>query len=298
MVFSGMHTTFSDLGISKIDRAGQFPLLNPVFDFTYRNPTHALHLYDYHGRIRIGSREYSIHPGDMTCISPGTVYSFATDTPGKHWCIHYFENPVQGAKTYPIPNYLRLGVNSLFYLEQVRLISRLCHHHRQDEQDPAQLEARFRLKALLLSLHNVSRGQPAGRRTRSTFSWDPLIAWMDDHLDQPISLPQLAEIANLAPGTLSKKFKDSYKTTLSQYLLHRRIDKAKSLLATTTLTIYEVGSTVGIPDPQYFNKQFRKVTGLSPSRYQDENQEYLIHVPEETAIQEGRWSEEKTNEHY
>jgi YesN/AraC family two-component response regulator len=104
-------------------------------------------------------------------------------------------------------------------------------------------------------------------------------------------VPLIAERANLAPGTLTKKFKQAHKTTLSQYLLHRRIDKAKSLLATTTLTVYEVGSNVGIPDPQYFNKQFRKVTGNSPSRYRDDNQEYLSNIPNELSTKEGRWQE-------
>jgi len=102
----------------------------------------------------------------------------------------------------------------------------------------------------------------------------------------------LAERVDLAPGTLARKFKQAHKTTLSQYVLHRRIDKAKSFLATTTLTIYEVGSAVGISDPQYFNKQFRKVIGISPSRYRDDNQEYLGNIPNELAVKDGRWQDD------
>ncbi|MDG1301895.1 MAG: AraC family transcriptional regulator [Opitutae bacterium] len=59
----------------------------------------------------------------------------------------------------------------------------------------------------------------------------------------------------------------------------------------SSITIYEVGSNVGIPDPQYFNKQFRKVTGISPSRYRDDNQEYLSNIPNELSTKEGRWQE-------
>ena len=75
-------------------------------------------------------------------------------------------------------------------------------------------------------------------------------------------------------------------------MLHRRIDKAKWLLATTTLTICEVGSTVGISDPQYFNRHSRKVTGISPSRYRDDNQEYLGNIPNELAVKDGRWQDD------
>jgi len=282
-----MSVTISTSELPVIDRVGIFPLLNPTFDFTYRNPTCALHLYDYHGSVRIGSNEYVICPGDITCIQSGSVYSIASESPGKHWCIHYYDTPVEGGSSISLPSHFRLGVNSLFYREQIQHIGRLFSS--SPGGDRVKLEARYRLKALLLALHNFSTGQATGRRSRSNFSWDDLLLWVDENLDRPISISMLAERANLATGTLARKFKQAHKTTLSQYLLHRRIDKAKSLLATTTLTIYEVGCAVGIPDPQYFNKQFRKVAGISPSRYRDENREYLSNVPDELAIKDGQW---------
>lgn len=285
-----MSVTISTSELPVIDRVGLFPLLNPVFDFTYRNPTNAIHLYDYHGGVRVNSKEYAVSPGDITCIQSGSVYSIASDAPGKHWCIHYYDTPVQGGGAIDLPDHLRLGINSLFYREQIQLISRLwSSHERSPNADLVNLEARFRLKALLLALHNLIDGHPSGRRSRDNFSWETLLGWVDDNLDQPISVSLLAERANLSPGTLAKKFKQAHRITLSQYLLHRRIDRAKSLLATTTLTIYEVGASVGIPDPHYFNKQFRKVTGISPSRYRDDNQEYLSNISHELAVKEGQW---------
>ena len=284
--------TYSE-GLPSIDRAGLFQLLNPVFEFTYRNPTNVIHLYDYNGSVRIGSKEYAFSAGDITCIQSGSVYSFKTQTPGKHWCIHYEESKSEGGPPLDLPSHLPLGANSLFYREQLQLINRLSNtRSNAGDSDPIQLEARFRLKALLLALHNLSVNRRTGnKRNRSNFSWDSLLVWIDENIDQPLSVSLLAERANLAPGTLSKKFKQAHNSTLSQYLLHRRIDEAKSLLATTTLSIYEVGSSVGIPDPQYFNKQFRKVTGISPSRYRDENLEYLSKAPNELSTKEGRWQD-------
>ena len=285
-----MKMKISRTGLPVINRAGQYPLQNPVFDFSYRNPTNALHLYDYDGRIRIGTNELIIHPGDITSIQAGTVYSVASNNPGKHWCIHYNDISETGEETIALPTHLHLGTNSLFYLEQIRLISRLFGNQPdRSENDPIILEARFRLKALLLALHNLGSNQPRGRRSKTLFSWNDLLEWVDENLDQSISVSMLAERANVSSPTLAKKFKQAHKTTLNQYLLHRRIDKAKSLLATTTLTIYEVGAAVGISDPQYFNKQFRKVTGISPSRYRNDNHEYLTRKPPEEAIQDGQW---------
>lgn len=285
-----MSVTISSSGLPRIDRIGRFPLLNPVFDFSYRNPTHAVHLYEYPARVRVDSREFAITPGDLTCIQSGSVYSIATDEPGKHWCVHYHDDPAEGEASLALPDHIRLGVNSLFYREQIQHISRLFGSHGLGrDNNSLELESRFRLKALLLGLHNLVEGQPAGPRSRGNFSWDALLEWVDEHLNRPISATHLGERANLAPATLARKFKQAHKTTLSHYLLHRRIDKARSLLTTTTLTIGEVGAAVGIPDAQYFNKQFRKVTGMSPSRYRDENRDYLGKVPEELAVREGTW---------
>ena len=276
-------------GLPIIDRAGHFQIHNPVFEFTYRNPTNVIHLYGYAGTIRIGANEHSFKPGDMTCIKSGTAYSICSDVPGKHWCIHYNEALNTAGKLLDIPSHFQFSANSLYYREQMQIISRLFNSQQDDHEHPIQMEARLRLKALLLALHSLSKLQPNQRRSKKNFSWGNLLDWIDDNLDKPLSMPQIAEQINLAPNTLTKKFKLAHKTTLSQYLLHRRIDKAKSLLATTTQTIYEVGSCVGIPDPQYFNKQFRKVAGVSPSRYREENQEFLSNIPIELATQDGSW---------
>lgn len=285
-----MSVTISSSELPVIDRAGQFPLMNPVPEFTYRNSTHALHLYDYSARVRVGSEEYAVRPGDITCIQSGRVYSIVTKEPGKHWCVHYYDRPIENDGSIEIPGHLCLGANSQFYREQIQHISRLSNSpDLSANADLVKLEARFRLKSLLLALHNLGAIGLTGRRSRSNFSWDHLLGWVDENLQQPISVSLLAQRANLEPSSFSKKFRETHKTTLSRYLLHRRIDKAKSLLATTTLTIYEVGATVGISDPQYFNKQFRKITGISPSRYRDENQEYLSNIPDDVAVQDGIW---------
>lgn len=284
-----MSLKINSQGIPVIDRAGHYDLLNPVFDFSYRNPTNAIHLFEYEGHIRIGSRKYKLRPGDMTCIPHGTVYAMQSDAIGKHWCIHYHEGPMEQADQLELPFHLHLGANSIFYREQMQLISHLFNSRQKGKSHPRQMEARFRLKAMLLALHSLRRNPPNSRRSRSNFSWQHLLQWIDENLRQPLSITDVAEHVNLAPGTIARKFKQEHQISISQYMLHRRIDKAKTLLATTTLTIYEVGTSVGIPDPQYFNKQFRKVSGMSPSHYRDQNIEFLSNISPELATKEGKW---------
>lgn len=56
-------------------------------------------------------------------------------------------------------------------------------------------------------------------------------------------------------------------TTLTTYLQNVRIEAAKNLLRTTALKSYEVAERVGINDPMYFSRIFKKITGLKPKDY-------------------------------
>jgi len=284
-----MNLKTNSQGLPDIDRVGHFDLINPVFDFVYRNPTDVIHLFEYYGRIRIGTKEFDLRPGDMTCIPNGTTYGMESASPGKHWCVHYNEVLEEETGLLELPCHLQLGVNSIFYREQMQLISHLFNHQDQGKSPSRQAEARFRLKALLLSLHRLHQNPRGNRRSQSNFSWQHLLQCIDRNINRPLSVSDIAEHVNLAPGTIARKFKKEHQLSLSQYILHRRIDKAKLLLATTTKTIYEVGMQVGIPDPQYFNKQFRKVSGMSPSHYRDQNIEFLSNIPPELSTHEGDW---------
>ncbi len=273
-----------------IDRIGEFSLCNPVFEFTYRNPTNILHLYNYSGTVRINSREYQFAPGDITCIQGGSVYSYYSAEPGKHWCVHFYDLAAGSDPGIEIPEFIPLGANSIFLTEQIKHISNLFNTiGNKADTELMNLEARYRLKALLLSVSMLLTGQKRGSRSKGSFTWDKILNWIEEHLSEPVSTIYLARMANLTANTFSQKFKKKYNLTISQYILRKRIDKARALLTTTTLTIYEVGAAVGIPDPQYFNKQFHKVTGVSPSRYRDENQEYLSQVATDLATKGGSW---------
>ncbi len=276
-----------------INRAGEFPLLNPVFDFTYRGPTNVIHLYDYECRIRINSREYRIRPGDLTCIQGGAVYSIQSEKPGKHWCIHFGETSSGDSSTFELPDVIALGANSLFLREQIRQIASLFNTlGTQSRVKWLHLEARHRLKALLFTLHNL-QGQTGRAQSRKTFDWDQLLVWIDDNLSRLITTADLAREAGVGAPTLAREFKRRHHATVSRYLLHRRMDRAKSLLATTTLPVQEIGSAIGIGDPQYFNKQFRKIAGKSPSRYREEHRDYLDSMPKELAVKDGQWPKSK-----
>ena len=66
---------------------------------------------------------------------------------------------------------------------------------------------------------------------------------------------------------LTKLFKQTYGVTVNSYLLQIRITRAKQLLRFTDLSVEMIGEKWGISDPNYFNRAFKKIVGLTPRRY-------------------------------
>ena len=94
---------------------------------------------------------------------------------------------------------------------------------------------------------------------------DRLVRILDERFCEPLTVPGLAKEAGLSQNYLARLFRQRMGVTVQQYLANRRTELAWHLLATTRLSIKEIGAAAGWPDPQHFNKQFRQLTGLSPS---------------------------------
>jgi len=87
------------------------------------------------------------------------------------------------------------------------------------------------------------------------------------HISSPLSLRELVEFSGLSPSTVERLFRKYLRTTPVAWILSAKMERAKVLLRTRRLSVAEIGSEVGIPDPYYFSKRFRRVCGKSPLEY-------------------------------
>lgn len=94
-----------------------------------------------------------------------------------------------------------------------------------------------------------------------------LLSYIDQHYNEPISLADLAEHFHFNPSYLSTYFSQHYGIGFNEYLNQIRIEKAKSYLENKHVSISEISGYVGYSDHSYFCKVFKKMTGMSPSKY-------------------------------
>lgn len=91
--------------------------------------------------------------------------------------------------------------------------------------------------------------------------------YMHRHFQQDLSLSVLSERFHFSPQYIAKKFKELYNTTVMTYLTELRMEKAKSLLIHTDMSVLDMAEALGYADENYFGKVFKKQTGLSPLQF-------------------------------
>jgi len=89
-----------------------------------------------------------------------------------------------------------------------------------------------------------------------------------ERLGADVTLTAIAERVHLHPVYLSKLYKETTGTKLSDYILNVRIDKAKELLLRSPMKIYEISEAVGYRSTQHFITEFKKIVGMTPKAYQ------------------------------
>lgn len=96
-----------------------------------------------------------------------------------------------------------------------------------------------------------------------------VIAYIQAHLHEPISLADLAAIAQMSPHYFASLFKQSTDLTPHQYLIQCRVERAKQLLQERKLPLIEVCHQVGFHSQSHFTQVFRKHTNVTPKVYRD-----------------------------
>ncbi|QMV41185.1 response regulator transcription factor [Cohnella cholangitidis] len=111
---------------------------------------------------------------------------------------------------------------------------------------------------LLEAGEHEERYSPAVRET---------IRYLEERLQDPVTLRDVAEHLHLNASYFSVLFKEQTGLTFSDYLTRRRVQRAKELLVSTRMPIAEIAEKVGYQTAKYFVKVFRSQESVSPGQY-------------------------------
>lgn len=153
-----------------------------------------------------------------------------------------------------------------YYLYSGQMISEQQDYH-------AHLEHCTNPSELYRMVSNIVQRTIDGLRSRHPSRGD-IVDSVDSYIQQnyanELSLESIASVFNMSASYLGRMFKNKKGINITVHIQNIRIENAKRLIETTNLHTYKIAQAVGISDPVYFSKLFKKVTGCRVRDYREQ----------------------------
>ena len=93
------------------------------------------------------------------------------------------------------------------------------------------------------------------------------INYIYTHIEEKITIKQLAEYTNVSPSYLSREFHKEVGMTISDYIRVRKLELAKELLINTDKSILEIAHFLSFSSQSHFTQVFKHIAGMTPKEY-------------------------------
>ena len=100
---------------------------------------------------------------------------------------------------------------------------------------------------------------------------EEVLSYINEHIDQPLTLESLAQRVSLSPFYFSRVFRKETGYTLREYLINTRINAARFYLRTTELSLKEISYRCGYGSDSTFCTTFKRITGMTPLEYRNQS---------------------------
>lgn len=223
------------------------------------------------GTITVRNQEYALSQGDCAFINCSEPYSHSTeDAP---WTLHWvhFNGPTMSAVH---QKYLERSGSVVFSAANNSLYSTILNQLNESALSDSyvrDMEIHQSLSSLLTEImKDCWNPEVIHQGSISVTNIEPLRNYLSEHYKEKLSLDELSSIFFLSKFYLTKRFKEQYGVTISDYILDQRIHHAKELLRFSDLTLDEISSECGFYDLPYFSRKFKKAEGITPSAYRNQ----------------------------
>ncbi|MCF9045685.1 helix-turn-helix transcriptional regulator [Acinetobacter nectaris] len=150
------------------------------------------------------------------------------------------------------------------FLYQNYLIQPTWAH--QENHLEMSMAASLLLTHMVKNYSNVEWQTPQVKGGLSPYALKYILEWIDAHLDQPLTLSQLAQQVHLSEHHFAHMFRKSMQIPPHQYVMQRRLEKVHHALSHTTQTIIEIAHLYGFSSASHMSDRFNVYYGYRPSK--------------------------------
>lgn len=248
--------------------------------------------------IKEGVTEYCLKKGDLLILEPNIQHYGFKESICHYYYIHFKHPKIKWVKNKSDNEILKEFINKrkeslasdhfskyedishIFYLPK------FYHYENENEIIPLLVNTdndfykkyegykKIASTNLLQILIKISRDYISakiditeGHFSKSFIKCRKLLNYLNNYFMKKVTRADIEELFESNYDYLNRIFENMTGYTILNYLNTLRITKAKELFDTTPIKISEVGYLVGISDPYYFSRFFKKHTGMTPSQY-------------------------------
>lgn len=220
------------------------------------------------GELAYEGKNYTLRAGDVVFIDCRKAYSHSTNEFlwSLKWC-HFYGTSMSAVWE----KYRERGGKTVFHPANRCSFSNLLSeiYTLASSQDYIRdMRINEKLSRLLTLLMEQSWHPEGGMISKRRREMEKVKIYLDEHFTEKIRLADLSERFFMNKYYLTRVFKEIYGATISNYVLSRRITRAKQLIRFSDMTMDEIAAAVGMNDANYFSRAFRKIEGVSPTEYQ------------------------------
>jgi AraC-like DNA-binding protein len=244
------------------------------------------HAYELHlvrdGRLRLwidsSKRVFELHGGMASLTQPGQLHSADGELilPGRLMWLQFSlpEDAHAGLRARDAA-ILREALSAVkppvFHYSPAleHCMERLLGEHRRPTPEGA-IAARGILLELITWIIRDFRAEQL-RRDQEPATYSPAIAkvmeWLSEHLDENISVSDMADVAGLSPSYFRRWFHREVGSSPRNYVTQLLIERSKRLLAETDRSITVIAMDLGFSTSAYFTAVFHRETGITPTEF-------------------------------
>jgi AraC-like DNA-binding protein/mannose-6-phosphate isomerase-like protein (cupin superfamily) len=232
---------------------------------------HSLNSFELHfflegsGKLKIGKTTYSIGKGSLFIIDGNIEHKIIADKDAAitYYAIlmEYDDRDINVIKSLSSKGSFNLDSKQRFLFEEIK-------DKGISKNSKLRMSACYQLLGMLYALDfNYQSNNSIDNNSGSNMALAKATNYMERHIFDYISLEDIAKYVQLDSSYLVRLFSSTFHTSPMKFYFNLKIEAAKNLLATSTLSIKEIAAKLSFCNEFYFSKRFKAIVGQPPSKY-------------------------------
>ncbi|MDD7165246.1 MAG: AraC family transcriptional regulator [Clostridia bacterium] len=226
---------------------------------------------DGKGKITVDNKNYHVKKGDLLIYNSGVTHcekSNETD-PMEILFIAYDKLEITNL---PPNSLLPESYGPIFHTEEMydvfhRYFTALITEFELKERFYMEICQNISRTLIMYIFRLINRTENASALLDKSMTMETVLAYIDENFKRKLTLDEVAEKCYTSKYYLSHLFTRFQGVSIGKYILDKKIDESKKMLASSDFPVVAIAESLGFDDPSYYSRIFKKTVGTTPLQF-------------------------------